>query len=41
MNFYDIEFVKGIYLSSAKNSRITLPFEDVIYDDLNPITKID
>lgn len=36
-----LEMVKGIYLSSAKNSRITLPFEDVTYDNLNAITKID
>ena len=32
-----LEMVKGIYLSSAKKERITLPFEDVIYEDLNQI----
>ncbi len=29
-----LEIVKGIYLSSMKNERIELPFEDVAYEDL-------
>lgn len=32
-----LEMVKGIYLSSAKKERITLPFEDVKFQDLNKI----
>lgn len=32
-----LEIIKGIYLSSCKNKRITLPFEDVCYNDLNTI----
>lgn len=34
-----LEMVKGIYLSSAKKERISLPFEDVMYEDLNQIIK--
>lgn len=34
-----LEMVKGIYLSSAKRERITLPFEDAIYSDLNQPAK--
>lgn len=30
-----LEMIKGIYLSSMKRARITLPFEDVKYQDLN------
>ena len=32
-----LEIIKGIYLSSCKNKRITLPFEDVCYNNLNTI----
>ena len=34
-----LEMVKGIYLSSARRERIILPFEDVIYSDLNQPSK--
>lgn len=30
-----LEMIKGIYLSSMKRERVTLPFEDVIYSDVN------
>lgn len=30
-----LEIIKGIYLSSLRRERITLPFEDVSYSDLN------
>lgn len=30
-----LEMIKGIYLSSLRGERITLPFEDVVYDDVN------
>ena len=34
-----LEMVKGIYLSSARRERISLPFEDVTYSDLNQPVK--
>ena len=30
-----LEMIKGIYLSSMKRERVTLPFEDVVYEDVN------
>lgn len=35
-----LEIIKGIYLSSATNKRITLPFNDVVYTDINTVKTV-